>query len=255
MINLKGEKNIKVMLEGGKILGQMLQELGNFVKPGITTNDIDKLAKELVFSFAKKYPKAKIQPAFLGYNGFPAHICISVNDEVVHGIPSEKVLNEGDVVGLDFGITYYGWNLDSAITVGVGKISRQAQKLLEATKKALEIGIDMARAGNKLGDLGFSIQKFLESNDFAVVRDLVGHGIGEKLHEDPYVPNYGEPGEGEVLKEGMVIAIEPMATLGDWHVALDKDGWTWRTKDKSIAAHFEHTVAITKDGPLVLTSH
>ena len=253
MIKLKTKEQISTMAEGGKLLSQLLGQLKDAVRPGITTKSLDKLARELVFKSAEENPEAKIWPAFLGYKDYPASLCTSINEQVVHSLPSNTVLKEGDIISLDFGIVYKGLNLDSAITVGVGKISKESQKLVDVTQESLDVGISMVKLGNKLGDLGYAIQNYIESNGFSVVRDLVGHGIGEKLHEDPYVPNYGEAGEGEVLKEGMVIAIEPMATLGDWHVVLGKDGWTWRTKDKSIAAHFEHTIAITKDGPLILT--
>lgn len=253
MIQLKTEKQIKLMAEGGKILAEILSQIAQTAKPGVTTKYLDKLAAELVLGFSRQHPDANIRPAFLNYRGYPANLCTSVNDEVVHAIPSGRVLNEGDILGLDFGIVYKTWNLDSAVTVGVGKISKKAEKLLRVTKRALEIGIAVAVAGNTLGDLGHAIQEYVESRDLSVVRDLVGHGIGKKLHEEPYVPNFGNPRDGMILKAGMVIAIEPMVTLGDWHVELVDDGWTWRTKDHSLAAHFEHTLAVTAEGPLILT--
>ena len=254
MINLKTPEEITVMTEGGKILKDILQRMTQAVRPGITTEEIDKLARELVLSWAKKIPEAKINSSFCGYQGFPGFVCISVNDEIVHGIPSsEKIIAEGDIVGLDFGIIYKGFHTDSAVTVPVGKISKEAEKLLQVTKESLEEGIQEAIIGNTVGDIGYVVQKHAEKNGFGVVKELVGHGVGRKLHEEPYVPNYGRRGEGEILKEGMVIAIEPMITAGRPAVEIASDKWTYKTKDRSLAAHFEHTVAIIKEGPKVLT--
>lgn len=254
MITIKSAEEIQLMAEGGKILHQILHAVAEEVKPGVTTADLDQLARKLVFSFGEKNPQADIKPSFLGYQGYPAVICISVNDEVVHGIPSAKrTINEGDLVGLDFGIIYHGWHTDSAITVGVGEISKESKKLMMVTEEALHRGIKEVKVGRTVGDIGQAVQKHVEKNGFGVVRELVGHGIGRKLHEEPYVPNYGCVGEGEILKEGMVIAIEPMVTAGSPEVILDADGWTYRTKDRSWAAHFEHTVAITQNGPWILT--
>lgn len=255
MINLKTPEEITVMAEGGKILKDILQRMAQAVRPGITTEEIDKLARELVLSWAKKIPEAKINSSFCGYHGFPGFVCISVNDEIVHGIPSsEKIIAEGDIVGLDFGIIYKGFHTDSAVTVPVGKISKEAEKLLQVTKESLEEGIQEAIIGNTVGDIGYVVQKHAEKNGFGVVKELVGHGVGRKLHEEPYVPNYGRRGEGEILKEGMVIAIEPMITAGRPAVEIASDKWTYKTKDRSMAAHFEHTIAITKDGPQILTA-
>ena len=243
------------MAEGGKILKDILQRMAQAVRPGITTEEIDKLARELVLSWAKKIPEAKISSSFCGYRGFPGFVCISVNDEVVHGIPSsERVIAEGDIVGLDFGVVYKGFHTDSAITVPAGKISKETEKLLRVTREALEFGIEKTVIGNTVGDIGYAVQKHAEKNGFGVVKELVGHGVGRKLHEEPYVPNYGKKGEGEVLKEGMVIAIEPMITAGRPAVEVASDKWTYKTKDRSMAAHFEHTIAITKDGPQILTA-
>ncbi len=254
MIHLKTSEEIAVMAEGGKILKEILQNLAQAVRPGVTTAEIDKLARELVLSWATKIPEAKISSSFCGYRGFPGFVCISVNEEVVHGIPSpEKVLNEGDIVGLDFGIVYQGFHTDSALTVPVGKISKSTEKLLRVTQEALEFGIQEAVIGQTVGDIGQAVQKHAEKNGFGVVKELVGHGVGRKLHEEPYVPNYGRKGEGELLREGMVIAIEPMITAGRPAVEIASDGWTYKTKDGSLSAHFEHTVAITKKGPKVLT--
>lgn len=254
MIQLKTPQEIEVMAEGGKILKEILQNLAQAVRPGVTTEEIDKLARELVLSWAKKMPEAKISSSFCGYRGFPGFVCISVNEEVVHGIPSpKKVLAEGDIVGLDFGIVYRGFHTDSAITVPVGKISKEAEKLLRVTKESLELGIQEVLVGNTVGDIGYAVQKYAEKNGFGIVKELVGHGVGKKLHEEPYVPNYGKKGEGEPLREGVVIAIEPMVTAGKPAVELAKDNWTYRTKDHRLAAHFEHTIAVTKEGPRVLT--
>lgn len=254
MITIKSAEEIQLMAEGGKILHQILHAVAEEVKPGVTTAALDQLARKLVFSFGEKNPSANIKPSFLGYRGYPAVICISVNDEVVHGIPSaQRIIKEGDLVGLDFGIIYHGWHTDAAITVGAGEIFKESQKLMAVTEEALKRGIKEIKIGRTIGHIGHAIQKQVEKNGFGVVRELVGHGIGRQLHEEPYVPNYGKKGEGEVLKEGMVIAIEPMVTAGGPEVVLDADGWTYRTKDHRWAAHFEHTIAITKKGPQVLT--
>lgn len=252
-IHLKTPEEIAIMAEGGKILREILYQMAEAVRLGVTTAEIDKLARELVLSWAKKIPEAKISSSFCGYRGFPGFVCISVNDEVVHGIPSSRVLKEGDIVGLDFGIVYKGFHTDSAITVPVGKISKEAERLLRVTKESLELGVQEVLLGNTVGDIGYAVQKHAEKNGFGIVKELVGHGVGRKLHEEPYVPNYGKKGEGEILKEGMVIAIEPMITAGKPAVEIAADHWTYKTKDSSLAAHFEHTVAITKEGPKVLT--
>lgn len=253
MFTIKTEKEIEIMAEGGKILREMLQNLALAVRPGITTGSLDKLARELVLSWAKKMPEAKIQSSFSGYRGYPAFLCVSVNDEVVHGVPSDRALKEGDIVGLDFGIVYKGFHTDSAVTVPVGKITKEAEKLIRVTREALDLGIEEARAGNTTGDIGHAVQKHVEKNDFSVVRELVGHGVGRKLHEEPYVPNYGKKGEGEILKEGMTIAIEPMVMAGLPEVVLGDDGFTYKTADGNLSAHFEHSLAVTKEGPQILT--
>lgn len=254
MIHIKSPKEIEVMAKGGKILREILQKLAELVCPGLTTEEIDKLARELVLSWANKLPEAKINSSFCGYRGFPGFVCISINDEVVHGIPSSsRILNEGDIVGLDFGVVYKDFHTDSAITVPVGQISKSAEKLLRVTQESLELGIQESLIGNTIGDIGYAVQKHAEKNGFGIVKELVGHGVGRKLHEEPYVPNYGKQGEGETLKEGMTIAIEPMITAGKPAVEVAGDKWTYKTKDGSLAAHFEHTIAITKEGPKVLT--
>ena len=252
MINIKSDKEIKIMQEGGKILAEVLKGLTKAVKPGIATNDLDKLAQELLFKFSAR-------SSFLNYGGYPSVLCASVNDEIVHGVPSERKLEKGDVLKLDMGVLHKGFHSDSAVTILVGggfgfdKQILLKKKLIRITKEALDIGIEQAKIGNKLGDIGSAIQVYVEKNKFGVVRDLVGHGIGRELHEEPQVSNYGKAGEGAKLVEGMVIAIEPMVVVGDWAIKEGPDGFVFSTKDGSLAAHFEHTVAITGNGPLVLT--
>lgn len=243
------------MAEGGKILADILKKVSEAARPNIATKYLDKLAGELIKS-------AGVRPAFLGYGGFPATLCVSVNDQVVHGVPSDMVLTQGDIIGLDLGIVYKGLITDSAMTVPVlGDLSYQEwaaanpklATLLRITKEALNLGIKQARVGNRLSKIGQVIQGHIEKNDFGVVRDLVGHGVGKKLHEDPPVPNFDHDDGGLRLEEGMVIAIEPMVNLGSWQVKKGRDGFTYETKDKSPSAHFEHSVAITKEGPRILT--
>ncbi|OGN08415.1 MAG: type I methionyl aminopeptidase, partial [Candidatus Yanofskybacteria bacterium RIFCSPHIGHO2_02_FULL_39_10] len=255
MINIKTEKEIAIMKEGGAILAKILKELSNVVRPGIVTQDLDKLANELVFKFGAK-------PAFLNYHGYPATLCISINEGIVHGLPSDRKLKEGDVLKLDMGVIYKGFYTDSAVTILVSNLSRLSHifkkdysrklKLIAVTKQSLEIGISKAKIGNTVGDIGSAIQKYVERERFNVVRDLVGHGIGRELHEPPQVPNYGKPGSGEKLVAGMVIAIEPMVVTGDWLTKEGDDGFVFETKDGGLACHFEHTVAVTELGPLVL---
>lgn len=249
------------MAEGGKILAEIIQKLSNAVKPGVTTQDLDKLAGELILFYAKQ-EGGKVRPAFLGYGGFPANVCTSVNDEVVHCVPSDRKLQEGEIISLDMGIKYQDFYLDSAITVPVlgdvnydvwARLNPKLHKLLEVTKKALEAGINRAKVGSRIGDVSHAIQLVIDRNEFGIIRELVGHGIGRQLHEEPQVPNFGRAGEGVKLEEGMVIAIEPMVSVGDWRLVKGDDGFTYKTKDGSYAAHFEHTVAVTKDGPLILT--
>lgn len=254
MIIIKTPGEIALMREGGKILAQILEELGKAVKPGIKTIEIDKLAEGLVLKYGAIASFKGFKPKFYdGEKGYPASVCVSINEEVVHGIPGERVLKEGDVVSLDMGILYKGLYTDAAITVGVGKISPVAQKLIDVTKKSLELGIGEIKAGNHLGDIGFAVQSYAEQNRFQVVRDLVGHGVGKYIHEDPEIPNYGFRGQGLELKEGMTLALEPMANIGDWRVKVMPDGWTFVAADKSLSAHFEHTVVVTKNGAEVLT--
>lgn len=243
------------MREGGEILAKILKELQKAVKPGITTKSLDKLARELILFH-------KVRPSFLDYGGFPAVLCTSINEEVVHGVPSERVLKEGDILSLDFGVVHKGFHTDSAVTLPVlGKLTmkewsaknKKTAKLIEVTRQALYAGIDAAKVGNRVGAISNAVQKCVEKQGFGIVRDLVGHGVGEKLHEEPYIPNYGSPDEGPVLKPGMTIAVEPMVTKGNWEVENGDDGFVFVTADGSLAAHFEHTIVITESTSEVLT--
>ena len=232
------------------IVAEVLQELKARVAPDVTTLELDTIAEELTL-------KKKAVPAFKGYSVagrvYPRCLCASINEEIVHGIPSNRPLHEGDIVGLDYGVIYDGFYGDSAITVGIGKVSEEARRLMDVTEQSLYRGIQELHEGKRLGDLGAAVQRFAESAGFSVVRAFVGHGIGKKLHEEPPVPNYGEPDRGLRLKEGMVLAIEPMVNAGSYEVEIKEDGWTAVTKDGSLAAHFEHSVAITKNGPYILS--
>lgn len=243
---VKTPLQIQIMAEGGKILATVLKEISLMVKPGITTLELDRAAEALILSYGAK-------PAFKGYQHFPYSLCASVNENVVHGYPSNEPLKNGDIVGLDLGVLYKGYNTDMAITVAVGGVSFEAKRLLKVTEKALRLGIKKARAGVMTGDIGNTIQRFIEDQGFGVVRTLYGHGIGKNVHEDPLVPNFGKRQTGVQLKEGMVICIEPMVTMGDYNLKRSSDGYGFATKDSSLAAHFEHTVAITQDGCRVLT--
>jgi len=235
------------MRRAGAVVAQVLVEIEELVKPGATTADLDLFAQTRTKELGAK-------PAFKGYHGFPATLCVSVNEEVVHGIPSKKrVLKDGDIVGIDFGVILDGWFGDSARTFPVGKIAPDAQKLREITEKSLYLGIEQARAGQHLFDIGHAVQNFVESHGYSVVREFVGHGIGKSLHEDPQVPNFGIRGKGMLLKPGMVLAIEPMINAGKPEVRVLSDGWTAVTVDQAWSAHFEHTVAITEQGPEILT--
>lgn len=245
MIRIKTKQDIEIMREGGKILAGILQKLVEAVKPGITTKNLENLADELIKSNG-------VKSSFLGYKNFPASICTSINDEIVHGVPSDRMLIAGDVLKLDIGIQYKEFHTDTATTVIVGdSVDSQKIKLLNTTQKALNVGISKAIIGNTIGDIGHAIQKFTEKNGFNVIRELIGHGIGRDLHEEPEVPNFGEPGSGPKLIEGMVIAIEPMLVTGDWKVK--EKSFVFVTKDGGLAAHFEHTVAISRKGPMILT--
>ena len=250
MIALKSSREIEIMRRANVIVAEVLQELKRRVAPGITTLELDAIAEEFTL-------KKKAIPAFKGYSVagriFPRCLCVSINEEIVHGIPSARELREGDIVGLDYGVIYDGFYGDSAITVGVGRVNEEAKRLMEVTELALHKGIGQLHEGKRLGDLGAIVQQTAENAGYSVVRAFVGHGIGKKLHEEPPVPNYGEPDRGLRLKEGMVLAIEPMVNAGGYEVEIKEDGWTAVTKDGSLAAHFEHSVAVTKNGPYILS--
>jgi methionyl aminopeptidase len=236
------------MREAGRLVGEVLAELAAHVAPGVTTADLDLLAE-------KRIAQAGAIAAFKGYHGYPATICASINDEVIHGIPSgRRVLNEGDVISLDVGASLDGYYGDSAMTLPVGQVSEEAATLLRVTEEALYRAIEKVRSGGRVSDIGHEVQKHVEAYGFSVVREFVGHGIGQRMHEEPQVPNYGEPGRGPRLAEGMVLAIEPMVNAGKPAVKVLADGWTAVTRDGSLSAHFEHTVAVTADGPRILTA-
>lgn len=247
MIVLKTAKEIEKMRKACIISAEALQVAGEAVKPGITTYEIDRIAYRYI-------KKQGAEPNFLNLYGFPATACISINDEVIHGIPSKtRVLNEGDIVSIDLGAKVDGYNGDNAATFAVGKISEEAKRLCDTTRESLYKGIEQAVAGNRIGDIAFAIQTYCEERGFSVVREYTGHGVGTKLHEDPSVPNYGTAGRGQRLLPGMTIAIEPMINMGKKEVKQLPDGWTVKTLDGKMSAHFEHTIAITSNGPLILT--
>jgi len=246
MIYLKNDSEIEKIQRAGRIVGNALKELQGIISPGISLLEIDKFAEEYAY-------KNKAKPAFKGYHSYPASICLSVNNVVVHGIPNKYVLNSGDIVGLDYGVELDGYFGDAAITVPVGLVSDEALNLLEVTRRSLEIGIEHAIIGSRIGDISSAIQQYVESFSYSVVRNFVGHGIGKKLHEEPPVPNYGQKGRGVKLEQGMVLALEPMVNIGSPETTILADGWTAVTKDGSLSAHFEHTIAITKSGPRILT--
>ena len=247
MIIIKSQDEINIMRESGKVTGYILAELENFIKPGMSTMDVnDFIEKEIV--------KHKMYPTFKGYQGFPAAACVSVNEEVVHGIPSkDKILKEGDIVSVDVGSTYKGYVSDAARTYGVGKISAEAEHLIRATKESFFKGLEFCKVGCRLSDISHAIQMHAESEGFGVIRDFVGHGVGRNLHEDPQIPNYGKPGRGPRLAAGMVFAIEPMITQGDYEVDVLLNDWTVVTVDGKLSAHYENTVVITDGEPELLT--
>jgi methionyl aminopeptidase len=247
VIVCRSAAELERMREAGRLVGEVLTELAAVVAPGVSTTDLDALAE-------KRIRQAGATPAFLGYHGYPATICASVNDEVIHGIPSGRVLNEGDVISIDVGAELNGYYGDSAVTLPVGKISEAAATLLRVTEESLFKAIEAARPGNRVSDIGHAVQAHVEAHGFSVVREFVGHGIGQKMHEEPQVPNYGQPGHGPRLAEGMVLAIEPMVNAGTANVKVLADGWTAVTKDGSLSAHFEHTVAVTAGEPWILTA-
>ncbi|MBI3288777.1 MAG: type I methionyl aminopeptidase [Elusimicrobia bacterium] len=246
-VEVKSREELAIMRRAGAVVADILALLSAAVKPGMTTGDIDRIARE-------ELKKRGAKPAFLNYHGFPGVICVSINREVVHGIPSgARNLDSGDIVGLDFGCVIDGWYADSAVTVGVGEISPEAERLVRVTRESLEKGIAAVKAGARIGDIGAAVQGHAEAAGYSVVREFVGHGIGRALHEEPPVPNYGKAGSGPRLKAGMTIAIEPMVNAGGPEVSTLADGWTAVTKDGRLSAHFEHTVAVTEDGYDVLT--
>lgn len=247
MLYYKTNEEIELIRESSLLVAKALAEVAKVIRPGITTLHLDKIAEEYVRDH-------QAVPAFLNYNGFPNSLCISVNAQVVHGIPSNTELKDGDICSVDFGVLKNGFYGDSAYTFAIGEVNEEVLKLLQATRESLYKGIEKAVAGNRLGDVSSAVQEYAESNGFSVVRELVGHGIGRHLHEKPEVPNYGKKGSGMVLKEGLVIAIEPMINMGGKAVVHEKDGWTVRTADKKPSAHFEHTVAVKKGGADILSS-
>jgi methionyl aminopeptidase len=244
---IKSDREIAVMRRAGRVVATVLGILTKELRAGMKTKELDAIAaRELVRLGAK--------PSFKGYRGFPANLCVSVNDEIVHGIPGERVLAEGDIVSLDLGAIFGGFQGDAALTVGIGEISREASRLIKTTELALEAGINTACAGARLGDVSAAIQKYAESRGYSVIREYTGHGIGREMHEEPQIPNFGEKGTGLVLERGMTLAFEPMVSVGDWRTRVGSNHWTVSTADGSLAAHFEHTVAITDAGPEVLTA-
>lgn len=246
MITLKSQAELKIMREANRLVAQVLEMVKKTAAPGMTTAELDKMAEKYVLDAGAK-------PAFKGYGGYPYSMCCSVNEQVVHGFPQEKPLKEGDILSVDFGTILEGFYGDAAVTVPIGGVSDEAEALMAATRQSLMAGIEMARPGNRLGDISAEVQRVAEGAGFSVVRQFVGHGIGRALHEDPQVPNYGKAGRGVKLKAGMVLAIEPMVNIGGYQVAVLDDGWTAVTVDGKLSAHFEHTVAITDDGPQILS--
>ena len=250
MIYLKSRAEIDTMRRASVIVAEVLQTLKETVKPGMTTLELDEVAERMTHEKGAK-------PAFKGYSVagrvFNHSLCTSINEEIVHGVPSDRVLREGDILGMDFGVLYEGFYGDSAVTVGLGQVSAEAERLMQVTETALNEGIETLREGNRLGDLGSTIQGIAERSGYSVVREFVGHGIGKKLHEEPPVPNYGDAGKGQRLRAGMVLAVEPMVNAGKKEISILEDGWTAVTRDRSLAAHFEHSIAITADGPFVLS--
>lgn len=247
MVYLKNSEQLELIKISADVLGRAHAEVAKLIKPGVTTIELDKVAEEYIRDNGGV-------PSFKGYSGFPASLCISPNEQVVHGIPNKDTLKDGDIISIDCGVFLNGFHSDSAYTYPVGEVSDEVIKLLKSTKESLYKGIEMAIAGNRIGDIGNAIQDYNENNGYSVVRELVGHGVGENLHEDPQVPNYGKRGKGMKLKEGMVLAIEPMINLGKRNVRQENDGWTIRTSDMKPSAHFEHTIAVKKGQAEILTT-
>lgn len=246
MIICKSVAEIEKLRRSGRLVREILGELRDLAKPGVTTLELEEYA-------ARRVAKAGAKPAFKGYRGYPCVLCTSVNDQIVHGIPNRRPLKDGDIVSVDLGVILDGYVGDSALTIPIGEIPEETKRLLKVTEDALQVAIDRVRAGNRLGDVSAAIQRFVEQNGYSVVREYVGHGIGRDLHEEPQIPNYGQPGHGPVLREGMVLAIEPMVNAGGSTLRVLEDNWTAVTADGSYSAHFEHMVAVTKNGPDVLT--
>ena len=246
MVHIKSTEDIEKIRKASQIVGRTLQFLRQYVQAGMTTLELDSIAESEI-------RKAGARPAFKGYRGFPGTLCVSINEEIVHGIPSKRKLKDGDIVSLDLGAIWDDFYGDAARTFAVGRITREAEQLVNVTRQSLNIAIEQAREGNRIGDIGFAVQKFVEGYGYSVVREFVGHGIGRNLHEDPQIPNYGKPGQGPRIKAGMVFAIEPMVCQGGPEVEILQDNWTAITRDRSLAAHFEHSLAITEDGPVILS--
>lgn len=246
MVHIRTDREISLIAASCQIVADTLNMLSDHINPGVRIKDLDKMAEEFILS-------RDARPAFKGYMGFPSTLCVSVDDEVVHGIPSDRYLEEGQIVGIDCGAEKEGYYGDHAITFSVGNVSESRKKLMQTTKDCLMKGIAEAKPGNFVSDIGYAIQTHAEGNGYSVVRELVGHGIGSSLHEEPQIPNYGTPNQGYKLCEGMCIAIEPMINMGNKEVKTDSDGWTIRTSDGEVSAHFEHTIAITSDGPKILS--
>ena len=245
-IIIKSEREIEIMRRAGRVVGTVLNELKNSLKPGMKTCELDKMAEKMIIAQGAV-------PSFKGYHGFPGCACVSVNEEIVHGIPGDRILKEGDIVSLDLGAIVDGFHGDAAVTVGVGRISAEAAGLIAATEQALAEGIKAARSGRRLGDIGAAIQQYAEGHGYGVVREYTGHGIGREMHEKPSVPNYGRPGSGELLKKGMTMALEPMLNMGTWRTRIGPDAWTVSTDDGKLSAHYEHTIVITDGEAEVLT--
>ena len=246
MIIIKTKEEIKIMAEGGKILAKIMKELAKMIKPGIITQELDRAAEALVFKYG-------VKPSFKGYEGFPASLCVSINEEIVHGLPSKRKLKEGDIASLDLGVIHKGFHSDMALTLPVGKIDSETARLIRITKKSLKIGIKKVRPGNTIGDIGNTIQRYVESQGFNVVHDLCGHGIGRNLHEDPQILNYGRRKTGPKIKEGMVLCLEPMVAVGESQIKKTENDYTFKTIDDSLSCHFEHEIVVTEDGCKVLT--
>lgn len=247
MIPIKSEYDLELMRQAGKKLAKIIKKLQENIKEGVRTKELDEMAVEFIAAEG-------CHPAFKNYHGFPGNICVSINEEVVHGIPAERQIKKGDIVSLDVGLNFNGYFSDAAVTLPVGRIEANKKKLIEVTKKALFLGIEQARENNHLSDISAAIQKHVEANGFSVVRQFVGHGIGKNMHEEPEIPNFGTIHQGQRLLAGMCFAIEPMVNMGTWEVSILDNGWTAVTKDGLASAHFEHTLAITKNGPEILTS-